>query len=260
MNDSLENSLINIYKRSSWSIRNIEFVNESVGYAVGNYGTLLKTEDGGKNWIEMPRVCEYDLMESTGFVAGEYGIKDKWTGDIDWESGIWRTDDGGYSWKQIFHVKGTRYIYQVYALSPEVVFALVNGDKIALTTDGGQSWSYISRQGKFFAYSIAFGTDGTGWLVGGGSFLTSTDGERTWKEAESVPKEIRDHPWDWISIGKSGYGVAVSRDGVVVYTRDDGRSWKKHSENFSDLLGKVEIYDKVGVIKGLDGVYRVEFK
>src|SRR3974377_308854 len=36
------------------SLLNIEFVNESFGYATGTGGILLTTEDGGKTWLSQP--------------------------------------------------------------------------------------------------------------------------------------------------------------------------------------------------------------
>ena len=34
-------------------LNNIKFIDSNIGYVVGNFGTILKTTDGGENWIKI---------------------------------------------------------------------------------------------------------------------------------------------------------------------------------------------------------------
>ena len=77
----------------------IDFVNSSVGYIVGDSTTILKTTDGGENWIELNhsgitmntwshRLSDVDFVdEQIGFVTL-----------MDDNYGVYKTIDGGLNW------------------------------------------------------------------------------------------------------------------------------------------------------------------
>jgi len=76
----------------------IDFVNESVGYVVGEQGSILKTEDAGLTWQYLRKAnvlaqkryrftAVYFLDELTGLISGEKGT-------------LWQTNDGGGSWQK----------------------------------------------------------------------------------------------------------------------------------------------------------------
>jgi photosystem II stability/assembly factor-like uncharacterized protein len=55
------------------------FPSSSIGYAVGNLGTIIKTMNGGTNWSVLSSGTQYDLSSvyfidaNTGYVAGSGG-------------------------------------------------------------------------------------------------------------------------------------------------------------------------------------------
>jgi photosystem II stability/assembly factor-like uncharacterized protein len=75
------------------SLFSLNFINESVGYAVGDQGTVLQTLDCGLSWQVIESGVDISLKgvdfspENTGTVVGENGI-------------ILRTEDGGLNWVQ----------------------------------------------------------------------------------------------------------------------------------------------------------------
>ena len=80
------------------ALNDVYFVDGSTGWAVGAYGTIIKTTDGGDNWsvqstyktYELKGVCFTDLNHgaAVGFAEAGYGF-----------SGIiLRTTDGGNNW------------------------------------------------------------------------------------------------------------------------------------------------------------------
>ena len=67
-------------------------MDESFGWAVGDFGTIIHTRDGGKTWMSQGSgedriyndVCFIDRQ--LGWVAGEYGL-------------LYHTTDGGTTWE-----------------------------------------------------------------------------------------------------------------------------------------------------------------
>ena len=73
------------------ALRDVIFVAEESGWAVGDKGTIIHTGNGGKDWELQPSTTPLDLMsvhfvdEQTGWAAGKNGT-------------IIKTDNGGESW------------------------------------------------------------------------------------------------------------------------------------------------------------------
>ena len=258
-------TLVSRYERNAWQINKLTFIDSVKGFAVGDYGTLLKTEDGGQTWKQMPRVSDYDLIEaaflnqSIGYVAGKRGVRNKKTNDDEWEVAIWKTNDGGNSWTQSFHAKNERYIYQIYNISADIALASVDSEYVVRTADGGNTWSNVPTQGKQ-VNSISFGSDKTGWLVGyDGNFLKSIDGGITWDATENLPGELLTRRWSSVSLGITGRGLAVAEDGDIAYTIDNGKNWVKFPQKLDEPLRIAQVHENVGIILGSNNIYRVDF-
>lgn len=257
--------MLDRYERTGWGFNDITFIDSVIGFATGGYGTFFKTEDGGNTWNQMPQVSEFDLTEVkflnqlTGYVAGKFGIRNKKTGDDEWEVGIWKTNDGGNTWGKVYSAKDERYVFQMSVLSSEIALASLDGERLIRTTDGGRTWDRIPTQNKKVT-SLTFGPDESGWLLGSdGNFLKSTDKGATWQDVASASRELFNHEWWSIDIGKTGNGLAVSEDGTVLFTTDGGSHWKRHSQRIADNLRKAAVCEDVGIILGSQSVFKVDF-
>ncbi len=122
----LQNSLPTLY-----DINEIQFVTNDVGYAVGNGGVVLRTEDSGDSW---------DFL-NTGGGEQNFGLHfvDEMNGFIKSRFNILKTDDGGQSWSvvgpQIF---GEHLLF----LNELTGFANEEGD-LYRTLDGGENWNLV---------------------------------------------------------------------------------------------------------------------
>src|SRR5205823_4071622 len=71
------------------------FTDANHGTAIGNFGAILRTEDGGANWTHQPSGTNEHLLgvffmdANNGIVVGRYGT-------------ILRTTDGGVTWTPEF--------------------------------------------------------------------------------------------------------------------------------------------------------------
>ncbi|MEM8908101.1 MAG: YCF48-related protein [Bacteroidota bacterium] len=99
--------------------RSVHFPSSSIGYAVGYFGTILKTEDAGQNWVKLrdgdklsvsdePFRSVYFVDPGQGYIVGDDGL-------------FWLTRDGGATWQvvgdfpevdlyEVFVINGQGYI------------------------------------------------------------------------------------------------------------------------------------------------------
>gem|GEM_PF-6137052 len=197
------------------------FLNGSLGYAVGDAGTVLKTHDGGSSWqkqtIEtlqsLTSVCF--LNADTGFAVGTGGV-------------IFKTVDGGNHW--VAKNSGLLTVfYRVRFLNWNLGFVVGANGGILKSTDGGESWI---KQNSGFAGSvldISIWSNDTAFAIGDGVKRTS-DGGVTW-----VTCLLYNRPLHSISFPTHDMGVIVSG----LYTRTDifkstdgGTTWIKDPNQY----------------------------
>src|SRR5438105_1297637 len=116
----------NVHSQSGWvwmnplpqgeSLTTVKMINDSIIYAAGWKGTIIKSIDGGNNWIVQKRGNHYDywgsywLNEYTGIIVGigEYSLGYKGI--------ISKTTNGGTNWTDIQisnNISGLTSIYFV---------------------------------------------------------------------------------------------------------------------------------------------------
>ena len=190
------------------------YKNKNTFYFGATGGGVWKTTDGGSNWAN---ISDKYFGSSIGAVAvapsdetiiyvgeGENTMRGNVSEGL---GGMWRSDDGGKSWKNI-GLKDGRHIIRIiiHPKNPDIVWVAVMGHLfgpneergVYKTTDGGKTWKrtlYINNQtgcsdlvmepgntNVFYAgtwrlirtpYSLESGGDGSG-------LWKSTDGGETW--------------------------------------------------------------------------------
>jgi len=162
----------------TWEIQNLEsyfiialfFLNENTGWAVGAEGIVLKTTNGGSQWL-LQSTSTDEFLHSVYFVNDSIG----WTVGYKpyFVSVLKKTTDGGNSWVSQNSTMGQ--IYSVCAINENV--AWIAGDGIAKTTDGGNIW--IQQNSETSNSVVSFVDENNGWAVGG-SILRTTNGGEEW--------------------------------------------------------------------------------
>ncbi|MNZ22930.1 Ycf48-like protein precursor [compost metagenome] len=155
------------------------------GWAVGAYGMLVHTTDGGRNWAFLPGLDNPErlhlnavlgLADGSLLVAGEGGR-------------LHRSADGGQHWQASEPITPAS-LYKLMALRDGRVLALGFGGTLLSSRDQGASWQQLTLPAKASLYGGEQFADGSLLLVGqGGLLLHSRDLVRfhTWSAAGKAP-------------------------------------------------------------------------
>jgi photosystem II stability/assembly factor-like uncharacterized protein len=239
------------------------FIDEYTGWSVGEYGTIIKTTDGGNTW----NICEIDILtdlldvhfstESTGFVVGEDGL-------------ILKTTNGGGSWIKLDN-EFSNNLNRVKFCNEETGWSIGEKGLILHTTDGGTTWL---RQLSVSDDDL-FGIDIIGQqkviIVGDNNtiLLTENDGA-DWELIEYTPLEQDETYKDvyfindstgWICGETKSDVTIMDKNGCILATTNGGKNWTDKSKiNSLEVVGLLsgnilqplqQIYFKNDLLKGL---------
>jgi len=196
----------------------IHFPTADVGYAVGYYGTILKSTDAGETWtaLNIDPQCNLNAVRfvnrDTGFTVGD--------------SIIFKTTDGGLNWTKTILSNGTS-LYDIKFIDDTTGFCVGSPGYLLKTTDGGASWVPKSAGSYINLSHISFPVRDTGYisLDAGRGFLKSIDGGETWNWFPLTP--ITDvSNLDGIYFTSTSNGIIAGwYDAYLLKTTDGGNSW-----------------------------------
>jgi hypothetical protein len=182
------------------SLLNIDFVNESFGYATGTGGIFLTTEDGGKTWLS--RSVGKDTILQASFSDSQHGI-------IRTPSSLLFTADGGQHISVVSDgqnaddIKHFPYTFALVALDPAHMGIMMkdgsaqyDGQRFLISSDSGKTWaitlipdstiySFVRIGGRYWAVGTqVIGKDKPGGGHAVAAAFYSSDGEK-WTHANS---------------------------------------------------------------------------
>jgi photosystem II stability/assembly factor-like uncharacterized protein len=183
----------------------VRFHSETFGHALGAYGMIMVTRDGGKNWQHLLHVMEnlsfyhfFDFAplpeEGKFFICGEAGLF--MVGDINAQSGLpivsspwegsfftssdtadgaivlgglrgrmFRTADVGQTWTVVAKPTTSSMVDSILLADGRLV-AIAMAGEVLMSTDDGNSFTQLPLGNKGRIYSVAEGPEGTLLLAG----------------------------------------------------------------------------------------------
>jgi len=212
------------------SIRDFHFVNEQKGFIVGstNFLTgervLLKTEDGGKNWIKQD-FGSGSSLEIIKFLNEDYGIiySDEYDNGT-YKATVFITKDGGQNWESsVFYPSWG--LNSIDILDENIAIGVGNGNAIYKTVDGGKTWYSIESGLSASSLStIKFINNTTciAFVANFNRYIISNDLGETWT-TKTLPESF----WgtnDAFILDDSKW-ILVGREGQILRTNDAGANW-----------------------------------
>lgn len=209
------------------TINGIWMYNENIGWAVGDTGVLLKTIDGGVNWVsvETPvnvtfnKVSFFDLY--LGYAVGSGGV-------------ILKTIDGGETWFAL-ETPVTDNLNALFIINDKNICVVGDNGTILNSIDGTnftlsiQTSSVTEDLNTVYFYDIA-----VGWVSGNkGTLLMTKDGGNIWQRYNmtnvalgvTITSDINS-----MAFFNLNDGIAVSSDGKIYRTCDSGFSWSEMTD------------------------------
>lgn len=220
-------------------LNDVFFIDNQTGWAVGNYGTILKSTDSGQTWKKQNSGTSETLHSvfftniQTGWAVG-YGVRLK-------------TTNGGQTWS-VESVNFGVYPYvtpynllDIYFIDSQIGWIATGfGGKLFFTLNGGGSWQF--RDVNTDAEKVFFTNPQEGWFVGSEGIFKTSDGGLTWvnKFSNNLINLYS------IAFANSNIGWAIGTniisyqpiiiEGIVLKTTDNGETWSQQTSFYSQPL------------------------
>lgn len=218
------------------TLRDIFIFDQNTAIAVGDVGTIIKTNDGGMHWDVQHHAggTSYDLYsvhfvdDLNGWAAGGIWFEEK--------NALIKTSDGGKTWTKV-ETETDLPFNAVHFVNADTGFVVGEDGIVLRTSDGGNSWdtrkidNYIGYYLDVFRLlAVTFTDEQTGWIVGAGYYgnqiYKTTDCGRTWQWNEWIinPK-IYNGLWDICFVDKKN-GFIIGDNSDFLKTTDGGMIWQ----------------------------------
>jgi photosystem II stability/assembly factor-like uncharacterized protein len=216
------------YGRRGRHLFGLHFTNKKTGFACGERGFLLKTEDGGISWNQLPTTATRRWL---------YGItfKDKLNGFAVGESeAVIKTNDGGKSWVKV-NAPADRKFYQFRPFYRDISFngstgcIIGHNGSILISNDAGKTWrptaTFFDTQIREFLdlTRVRFVTEKLGYAVGelGSRIMVTEDAGASWSLRPVANR-------DWLRAlwaDDTGKLVLVGEREKILISNDKGYNW-----------------------------------
>ena len=160
----------------------LTFVNDTVGYAISNFGKIIKTANGGYNWEQISSPVNF-FLKKIQFTDNQNGyiIGGDTTGGY-----LLKTFNAGQSWQLInLQTPDKEPPTGMFFLNKTTGF--VTGKKLfRKTSDGGLNWSEVLDHVSENYNDVNFKNTKEGYITSdNGKILKSTDGGLHWQSMQS---------------------------------------------------------------------------
>lgn len=230
------------------SLNDVCFVSDEEGWAVGQFGAIIHTTDGGASWEGQQSNTVQNLHDAFfsdrlhGWIIGTTPS----TNDLATPVAL-RTEDGGQSWWPM-HTFTSEPLGRVFFLDTLEGWVVGNAGMAARTLDGGKTWRRIELSTTASLNTVFFVNSKCGWIGGSNSLMMRTvDGGKTWTASYSVPGPACT---DLYFLNEST-GWAAMSDGGVRRTKDGGITWESAALAPGTAPTSIQFFDKLhGIASG----------
>ncbi len=217
-----------LYVNAQWIAQNsgtnenlydIEFLNEKTGWAVGDAGVVIKTTNGGANWINVPNPSAMYSPNLWSVLPIDSSIVFVTSGkDL-----IMKTFNGGLNWQILNYCPSCNSgMKKAFFLNQDTGWFL-GANKVFRTYDGGNSLDSFYAP-WFTNYDIYFKDINNGLFCGDGRVFKSNTGGESWFET-NVPVGGTFYMFQDLGVSNNNVWV-VGSSSPVFRSTDFCESWE----------------------------------
>src|SRR5208283_5361363 len=170
------------------SLNSVFFTDSNNGCAAGDFGTIIKTIDGGTTWTIYysgnPNGLNsiYFTDNNTGYIAG---LDASTGGDL-----ILKTNDAGSTWNKVYSGPAF-WLNSIYFPTNNVGYSVGFNSEILKTTDAGITWTHQNSGITDDLESVYFTDQNTGYIASqDGIILKTNNGGTTWDSLTTVVGDL----------------------------------------------------------------------
>jgi len=265
------------------SLSSVNFISGNIGIAVGTNGTIIKTTNGGTNWVTKTSLtanaltCVKFISPSNVVAVGQFGIillstnaGETWTNQttgtnlasvffpsavigyaVGTNGTLLKTTNGGVNWTSL--TSGAAFnLSSVYFISDTEGFITGTGGNIRKTTNGGVNWSTLTSGTASNLNSVSFVNSSIGWVSGAaGTMRATTNGGTTWAAQTLTGTSVNMTSVNFVT---TGLGWATGQTGRINFTSNGGTNWSTQTSPSNNALNSINMINSTtGWIVGDNG-------
>ncbi len=271
----------------------VDFISKTLGWAVGENGTILHTRNGGVKWNAQshPTHLLYDVcltMQNHAYVVGDRGaIMQSVDDGANWKAQDSRTAECFSATHFVSHEEGwaaaetgvilhtihsgeiwlpqesntQQDLLAIFFVDKDYGWAAGSAGEIVHTINGGMTWTPQKSGVSVNLFDIHFTSKSQGWVVGlFGTLLFTLDGGENWYESslsqQLSKKDKGINIWfKAVHFVSPRIGWVVGGDGYIFNTVDGGKTWSQQKSHTQLFLYDVFFINKdKGWVVGKNGL------
>lgn len=227
------------------------FLDENRGWAGGNEGCIMRTTDGGNNWVYYSIDTKY-TVHSIHFIDSLKGWAAIYTYSPEMAGSIITTLDGGETWSFQYTVN-YETLHHIQFVDNNYGWVVGSSGIYLRSTNGGATWIQDYFYSGEWAWGMYFIDQNIGWCSDGtsGYIKKTNDGGLTWQSYyTSTQSRIFG-----IYFLNNLIGWAAGDYGTILKTVNGGITWTIQNSGLNNQLRDIKfINEYIGWAIGIGGV------
>ncbi len=229
----------------------VKMLNENTGYTCGAAGNILKTTNGGLNWVMLntgfnKRLWAMSIIDSINLIAVS-------------DSGLYiKSSNSGLNWS-LHSIASSSSIFNIEFINHLTGIICGSNSLIMKTTDKGNTWFTLNSDIFSSFFEIAFIDLNTGFIGGNRTLIKTTNSGLNWF---SIPITFT-QPFSQIrglnTIGSNVVCGMIVLDEKIIYSTNQGVDWSYYNITFPTLDGSNDILRKMKFINPSTGYLTTDF-
>ena len=229
----------------------LDFPTRSTGYAAGGIGIILKSTNGGINWVSQTSPVSQAFYDVS--------FSDSLQGMISTFRGVLTTTNGGSNWNYTdFNLESFDLVASCSQTDSQNLFAITTFDYFFRSTNGGVNWSSSLLPVDFanIPRQCSFSDGNKGYIVTSwGNILRTTNSGVNWETDSTFQPDYYQINVLWGVQALNNNTIFVcGAGGIIGKSTDGGNSWFAATGGGTDLESNYFVNENTGYTVGFDGL------